>query len=175
MKTRATKAAEVTELKGLLAGTPHVFLATFEKLTVGQDFKLRKTVRNAGGLYKVVKNTLAGIACEGTPAEPILKGLGGMNSIAFTKNDPVALAKALRDFAKETPTFSFKGGVVDGQVFQAKDVEALAAMPPKEEIYAKLLYVIQAPAQQLVTVMNAVGRNLAVVVDQGVKENKFQD
>jgi large subunit ribosomal protein L10 len=173
MKTRATKATEVTELKGLLAGTPHVFLTGFEKLTVGQDYKLRKTVRAAGGSYKVVKNTLAGIACEGTPAEPILKGLGGMNSIAFTKTDPVALAKALRDYAKDVPTFTFKGGVVDGQVFKAKDVEALASMPSKEEIFAKLLYVINAPAQKLVTVINAVGRDIAVVINQGVEKGKF--
>jgi len=173
MKTRATKALEVTELKDLLAGTPHVFLTGFEKLTVDQDYKLRKTVRAAGGLYKVVKNTLAGIASEGTPAESILKGLQGTNSIAFTKSDPVALAKALRNYAKENPAITFKGGVVEGQVFQVKDIESLATMPSKEEIFAKLLYVINAPAQQLVTVMNAVGRDLAVVVDQGVQKGKF--
>ena len=163
----------MTELKGLLADTPHVFLAGFEKLTVGQDYKLRKTVRNAGGLYKVVKNTLAGIACEGTPAEPILKGLQGMNSIAFTKNDPVALAKALRDYAKDNAAFSFKGGVVEGKVFQVKDIESLAAMPSKEQLFSKLLDVINAPAQQLVTVINAVGRDVAVVIDQGVQKGKF--
>jgi large subunit ribosomal protein L10 len=173
MKTRAQKADEVTELKGMLDGTPHVFLTAFSKLTVDQDYKLRKTVRAAGGRYKVIKNTLARIASAGTPSEPILKGLEGMNSIAFTKDDPVALAKALRDYAKENPTFTFRGGVVDSQVFQAKDIEALATMPSKEEIFAKLLYVINAPAQQLVTAINGVGRNLAVVIDQGVKENKF--
>ena len=173
MKTRAQKADEVTQLKGLLDGTPHVFLTAFAKLTVDQDFKLRKSVRAAGGQYKVIKNTLARIASEGTPSEPILKGLEGMNSIAFTKSDPVALAKALRDYAKENPTFTFRGGVVDSQVFAAKDVEALASMPSKEVIFAKLLWVINAPAQQLVTAMNGVGRNMAVVIDQGVKENKF--
>jgi large subunit ribosomal protein L10 len=174
MKTRLQKAGEITELKGLLDGTPHVFLTAFEKLTVDQDFRLRKTVRAAGGHYKVVKNTLAAVASAGTPAEPILKGLQGMNSIAFTKQDPVALAKALRDYAKDVPGVTFKAGVVEGRVFDVKDIESLATMPSKEQIYAKLLYVINAPAQQLVTAINGVGRNLAVVIDQGVKENKFQ-
>jgi len=85
----------------------------------------------------------------------------------------VALAKALTKYAKENPTFTFKAGVVEGRVFEVGQIEALANMPSKEEIFAKLLYVINAPAQQLVTAINGVGRNLAVVIDQGVKENKF--
>ena len=132
-----------------------------------------KTVREAGGRYKVIKNTTAGKASKGTPAEPILQGLAGMNSIAYTGSDPVPLAKALTKYAKDNATFTFKAGVVEGRVFQVSQIEALASMPSKEEIFAKLLYVINAPAQQLVTAINGVGRNLAVVIDQGVKENKF--
>src|SRR5487761_2106703 len=96
-----------------------------------------------------------------------------MCSIAYTSGDPVALAKALTAYAKVNPNFTFKAGMVEGRVVDLSGIQALATMPPKEEIYAKLLYLIQAPAQRLVTVMNGVGRNLAVVVDQGVKENKF--
>jgi large subunit ribosomal protein L10 len=96
-----------------------------------------------------------------------------MCSIAYTSGDPVALAKALTAYAKANPTFTFKAGMVEGRVIDISGISALATLPSKEEIFSKLLYVINAPAQQLVTVMNAVGRNLAVVVDQGVKENKF--
>lgn len=173
MKKRSEKQADVEALKQLLASTPNVFVTGFSKLTVAQDYELRKTVRQAGGLYKVVKNTLAAKAGEGTAAEGVTKDLSGMTSIAYTQADPVQLAKALTKYAKDNPAFTFKAGMVEGRVFNVKDIEALATMPAKEEIYAKLLYLIQAPAQRLVTAINGVGRNLAVVVDQGVKENKF--
>ena len=97
-----------------------------------------------------------------------------MTSLAYTTGDPVALAKALTAYAKTNPAFTFKAGMVEGRAIDIKAINDLASMPPKEEIFAKLLYLINAPAQRLVTAMNAVGRNLAVVVDQGVKENKFQ-
>jgi large subunit ribosomal protein L10 len=103
-----------------------------------------------------------------------MQDLRGMTSIAYTFNDPVALAKALTAYAKTNPQFTFKAGVVEGRVVDVKSIADLAAMPPKEAIYAKLLYLINAQAQRLVTVINGVGRNLAVVVDQGVKESKFQ-
>jgi len=122
----------------------------------------------------VIKNNLAEKASEGTPAEQVLKDLRGMTSMAYTTGDPVALAKALTAYAKANPTFTFKAGMVEGRVIDVKAINDLATMPSKEEIFAKLLFLIQAPAQRLVTAMNAVGRNLAVVVDQGVKGNKFQ-
>ena len=103
----------------------------------------------------------------------MLKDLRGMTSLAYTTDDPVALAKALTAYAKTNPAFTFKAGLVEGRVIDVKAINDLATMPSKEEIFAKLLYLINAPAQRLVTAMNAVGRNLAVVVDQGVKENKF--
>jgi len=173
MKDRKQKQADLDALREILSQTDNVFLTGFEKLTVDQDFTLRKTVREAGGRYKVIKNTIAEKAAAGTNAEPVMSGLAGMTSVAYTKADPVALAKALTKYAKDNPTFTFKAGIVEGRVFNVASIEALASMPSKEEIYAKLLFLIQAPAQRLVTVTNAVGRNLAVVVDQGVKENKF--
>jgi len=121
-----------------------------------------------------VKNTLAELAAKGTKVEGALKDLSGVTSIAYTEGDPVALAKALSKYAKDNPEFTFKAGVVEGRVISIKEIESLATMPSKEEIYSKLLYLLNAPAQRLVTAMNAVGRNLAVVIDQGVKENKFQ-
>src|SRR5579863_4411545 len=174
MKKKEDKKKDIESLRQDLEKSRNLFVTGYEKLKVGQDFELRKTVRGAGGKYRVVKNNLAEIASEGTPSEQVLKGLRGMTSMAYTSGDPVALAKALTAYAKANPSFTFKAGIVEGRAIDVKQITDLASMPSKEEIFAKLLYVINAPAQQLVTAMNAVGRNLAVVVDQGVKENKFQ-
>ncbi len=173
MKNRDDKKKDFEELRKALEKANNVFVTGFEKMTVDQDYNLRKTIRGAGGSYKVVKNNIAEIASDGTPSGQVLKGLRGMTSIALT-DDPVALAKVLTTYAKTNPAFTFKAGLVEGRAIDIKAINELASMPSKDEIFAKLLYVISAPAQQLVTVMNAVGRNLAVVVDQGVKENKFQ-
>src|SRR5207245_8539310 len=145
------------------------------KLTVAQDYELRKTLRSSGAKYRVVKNTLAARAAKGTPAEAALKDLSGVTSIAYTQGDPVALAKAVSKYAKDNPEFTFKAGVVEGRVLSIKEIQALATMPSKEELYSKLLYLLSAPSQRLVTAMNAVGRNLAVVVNQGVQEEKFKE
>jgi large subunit ribosomal protein L10 len=141
---------------------------------VAQDFELRKAVRAAGGKYRVIKNNLAAKASEGTEAAQLLGELKGMSSLAYTPSDPVALAKALTTYAKTNPSFTFKAGMVEGRVVDVRSINELASMPSREEILAKLLFLIQAPAQRLVTVVNALGRDLAVVVDQGVKENKFK-
>ena len=174
MKKKEDKHKDVDALRQDLAKLENLFVTGYEKLRVDQDFELRKVVRNAGGKYRVVKNNLAEKASEGTASEAVLRNLRGMTSLAYTSQDPVALAKALTAYAKVNPSFTFKAGIVEGRVIDVKAINDLAAMPPKEEIFAKLLYLIQAPAQQLVTALNAVGRNLAVVVDQGVQENKFQ-
>jgi len=117
MKKRSAKQTDLDALHQIFERTPHVFLTGFEKLTVAQDFELRKTIRAAGGNYKVIKNTLAGKAGAGTSAEPIVKGLAGMSSIAYTEGDPVALAKALTKYAKDNSSFRFKAGIVEGHVF----------------------------------------------------------
>jgi large subunit ribosomal protein L10 len=173
MKKKSEKQKDMEALREQLAKAQNVFLTGFEKLTVGQDFELRKTIRGAGASYKVIKNRIGEKAAEGIPAGDLLKELKGMCSIAYTSGDPVALAKALTTYAKANPSFTFKAGMVEGRVVDVTGIQALASLPPKEEIYAKLLWLIQAPAQRLVTVINGVGRNLAVVIDQGVKENKF--
>ena len=174
MKKKEDKKKDVDALRQDLGQLKNLFVTGYEKMRVNQDFELRKVVRGVGGKYRVIKNNLAEIASEGTAAEQVLKGLRGMTSVAYTTNDPVALAKALVAYAKTNPSFTFKAGMVEGRAIDIKAINDLAAMPPKEQIFAKLLYLINAPAQQLVTALGAVGRNLAVVVDQGVKENKFQ-
>jgi large subunit ribosomal protein L10 len=174
MKKKEDKKKDIESLRQDLANLKNLFVTGYEKLRVDQDFELRKVIRGAGAKYRVVKNNVAEIAAEGTPAEQVLKDLRGMTSVAYTSNDPVALAKALTAYAKANPTFTFKAGLVEGRAIDIKSIGDLATMPSKEAIFAKLLYVINGPAQQLVTALNAVGRNLAVVVDQGVKENKFK-
>ena len=121
----------------------------------------------------MLKNTLAERAAKGTAVEEAVKSLAGVTSIAYTSGDPVALAKALSKYAKDNPEYTFKAGIVEGRVIAIKDIDALASMPSKEEIYSKLLFLMTAPAQRLVTVMNAVGRDIAVVINQGVEKNKF--
>jgi large subunit ribosomal protein L10 len=173
MKKKEDKKKDLDSLRQDLGDTQNLFVTGYEKLRVNQDFELRKIVRGAGGQYRVVKNNLAEIASEGTAAAQVLKDLRGMTSIAFTTSDPVALAKALTVYAKANPSFTFKAGIVEGRAIDIKAINDLATMPSKEEIFAKLLFLMNAPAQRLVTAMSTVGRNLAVVVDQGVKENKF--
>ena len=173
MKKREDKEKDVESLRKDLARLKNLFVTGYEKLRVDQDFELRKAVRGAGGKYRVIKNNLAEKASEGTDAGQVLKGLRGMTSMAYTMQDPVALAKALTTYARTNPSFTFKAGIVEGRVIDVKAINDLANMPSKEEIFAKLLYLINAPAQRLLTAVNAVGRTLAVVVDQGVKENKF--
>jgi len=173
MKKKEDKKKDIDALRQDLEKSRNLFVTGYEKLKVGQDFELRKTVRGAGGKYRVVKNNLAEIASRGTPSEQVLQGLRGMTSLAYTTNDPVALAKALTAYAKVNPTFTFKAGVVEGRAIDVKSIGDLASMPPKEVIFAKLLYLINAPAQRLAMAINAVGRSLAVVIDQGMKENKF--
>jgi large subunit ribosomal protein L10 len=174
MKKKSEKKKDLDALKAELKKSGNVFLTGYEKLTVSQDFELRKTIRGAGANYKVIKNRIAEKAAEGTPAANLLKDLKGMCSLAYTAGDPVALAKALTAYAKANPSFTFKAGMVEGRVIDVSGINDLSNLPSKEEIYAKLLFLIQAPAQRLVTAINGVGRNLAVVVDQGVKENKFK-
>jgi len=171
--SRQKKAEKVTELAKELESSTSAIIGTFSKLTVHQDFELRKTVRNAGGRYRVLKNKLAARAAQGTKIAAALQGLKGVSSVAYTSGDPVALAKALSTWVADNAEFTFKLGIVDGKVINVEEVKALATMPGKEEIFAKLLFLINSPAQRLVTVLNATGRDLAVVINQGVKENKF--
>jgi large subunit ribosomal protein L10 len=173
--TKAKKTDQVQKLEKDLKNVSSMIVATYNKLTVAQDFELRKAVRGTGAKYRVVKNTLAERAAKGTKVEEALKNLTGVTSIAYTEGDPVALAKALAKYAKDTPEFSFKSGVVDGRVISIKEIESLATLPSKEELYSKLLFLLNSPAQRLATVVNATGRDLAVVIGQGVEKGKFKE
>lgn len=174
MKKKADKEKDIASLRQDFQAARNVFVTGYEKLKVNQDYELRKTVRAAGGKYRVIKNNLAELAAEGTPAAEVVKGLRGMTSLVYTTSDPVALAKALTTYARTNPTFTFKAGMVEGRAIEIGAINDLANMPSREEILSRLLFLINAPASRLAQVINAVGRNLAVVVDQGTKENKFK-
>lgn len=174
MKNRSDKEKDLEALRKEFEKVENLFVASYEKMRVSQDNELRKVIREAGSKYRIVKNNLAELASEGTAAAGVLRGLRGMTSVAYTYDDPVALAKALTAYAKANPVFTFKAGIVQGRVIDVKAINDLATLPSKEEIYAKLMFLINSPAQRLAGTINAVGRGLAVVVDQAVKENKFQ-
>ena len=171
--TRASKTEKVKKLATELEHSTSAIIGTFTGLTASKDFELRKTVRGAGGNYHVVKNKLAARAGEGTKIEQALKGLKGVSAVAYTSGDPVALAKALSTWVKDNAEFTFKLGIVDGKVIDVRQIGELATMPGKEEIFAKLLFLINSPAQRLATVIAATGRDLAVVINQGVEKGKF--
>jgi len=171
--TRAKKTEKVATLASELEHSTSAIIGTFKALTAAKDNDLRKTVREAGGSYHVVKNKLAARASQGTKIEAALQGLKGVSSVAYTSGDPVALAKALAGWVKDNAEFTFKLGIVDGKVISVEEITALATLPGKEELFSKLLFLIQSPAQRLATVINATGRDLAIVINQGVEKGKF--
>jgi len=171
--TRAKKTEIVTALASELEHSTSAIIGTFAKLTASKDYDLRKVIRQAGGSYHVVKNKLAARAAQGTNIEAALQGLKGVSSVAYTSGDPVALAKALSTWVKDNAEFTFKLGIVDGKVISIDEIKALATLPGKEELFSKLLFLIQSPAQRLATVINAAGRDLAVVINQAVEQGKF--
>lgn len=171
--TRATKSENVQKLAAELETSTSAIVGSFTGLTASKDFDLRKAIRGAGGSYHVVKNKLAARAAQGTKVEAALQGLKGVSSVAYTSGDPVALAKALSTWVKDNAEFTFKLGIIDGKVISVDEIGALATMPGKEELFSKLLFLINSPAQRLATVINATGRDLAVVINQAVEKEKF--
>jgi large subunit ribosomal protein L10 len=139
---------------------------------VAQDTQLRRSVQGAGGKYRVVKNTLAEQAGAGTTAESLLKGLSGTNSIAYS-TDPVSLAKVLTKVAKDVPAFKFKAGLVEGRVLSIAEIQQLALLPSKEELIGKIMFMLQSSARRSATAIAGLNRNLAVVMQEAVKAQKF--
>jgi large subunit ribosomal protein L10 len=171
---REEKQNEVEKLKADLLRSGSVFVVNFQKIPVSEDLELRRQLRAAGGRYRVIKNTLAELGAKGTPAEEILKSLAGPTALALSEANPVALAKVLTAYAKANPNFTFRAGLVEGRVISLSEISALALLPSKEELLAKVLYLIASPARSIATTLQAVARNIASVLDQAVKEGKFK-
>jgi large subunit ribosomal protein L10 len=175
MKPKSKKEEELNALKKDLSEAKNIVVSQFKGITVAQDTDLRQKIRATGSKYRVVKNKLARIAAKGTPAESMSNVLEGSTSIAYNNTDPVALAKALTAYAKTNPVFIFKSGMVEGRVVNLADLQAIASLPSKEELIAKVLFLLNAPAQRLAVSINGVARNLAIVVGQAVEQKKFQE
>ncbi len=172
---RDEKQKQAEELRRELAKARSVIASSFEGLTVAQDNELRRKMAQAGAKYKVVKNSLAGRAGSGTAAQAITANLRGTTSLAFTESEPVALAKALIAYAKENPALVFKAGVVEGRVVSLAELAALAALPSREALFSKVLFLFNAPAQRVASTLAGVARNLAFVIQQGIREEKFKE
>lgn len=166
MKTREQKDQNLAALKEEFSNTGHALMVSFQGLSVEKDGELRRALEAAKLNYRVIKNTIGRLAVEDTPLEPLKDHFKGMTALAYSPNDPVGLAKVLSKFAKDNAQLTFKAGVVDGRAISVKDIDALASLPSKEELVSKLMFLLNAPAQRLATVINAVPRNLAVVVKQ---------
>ena len=171
MKTREQKQRDLEALTEQFQAASAGMLIGFNKLTVSKDQELRRQLAEAGARYTVVKNTLARKAAAGTPFEGATEHFKGVTALALAEGDPVELSKAISKFVKDNPdVFTFKAGVVEGRVVALRDVEALATLPSKEVMISKIMFLINAQAQRLATVVSAVPRNLAVVIRQAAEQ-----
>lgn len=167
MKTKKQKQEDLEALTEQFQNAKAAMLVGFQGMTVPKDQELRNQLREAGVSYSVVKNTLARKAAEGTLLEQASDQFKGVTAVALSNEDPVSLSKAIAKFTKANPDiFKFKVGIVEGSVVALKDVEAIASLPSKEELISKIMFLVNAQAQRLAVVTNAVARNLAIVFEQ---------
>jgi large subunit ribosomal protein L10 len=169
--TRATKQEILGGYDEAMASAEHAFIIGFKGITVNQVTELRSRVRKSGGQYIVIKNTLARRAVAGKPLEQVREHFVGPTAVVFSKSDPVGLAKVLTEFAKDAPVIEFKAGLVEGQAIAASQVKEIASLPSRQQLIAKLVFLLQSPIARFVRVLAASGpQRLAIVLDQVAKQ-----
>ena len=173
------KRAVVAELKDQLTNSKGAVLTSYNKLTVAMDTELRRELRAAGVTYHVVKNTMVNLAAKEAGLEELTEHLAGTTALAFSKDDAVAPAKVICDFMKKNKLedagiLTVKAGLVEGKVINDKEVKALANLPSREQLIAKLLGSMNAPIANTVGVLSAIIRNFVYVVD-AVREKKEKE
>ena len=168
------KQKQVEALREQLKDSKTLILSAFAGLKVSQDVELRRKMRSAGASYKVVKNSLLERAAKGTPAEPVAQDLRGTTSVARTEGDPVALAKLIVAYAKEHPAFTFKAGIVEGRAISLESLKQIASIPSREALYAQIAGVVGATLQRTLSAVNALPRQIAFLVQEAEKKQKFQ-
>lgn len=173
--TRGNKEQLVSDYGGGLASAPHAFLVGFQGIKVGQADDLRRRVRECGGSYEVVKNRLALIAVKGQAMEGLSEHFSGPTAVAFSNDDPVALAKALTDFAKDFPVLEFKAGLLNGQAVAGDEIKAIASLPTREELIAKLLYLMKSPISRFVQGLGAIPQQFVSVLSQIAGEKDAEE
>ena len=170
MKNREQKAEAISTFTEGIGQATNAFVLDFKGITVPQVTELRKQVRETGSEYVVLKNTLALIAVKDTPLKSLSHHFSGMTAVAYNATDAVALAKVLTKFAKDVPTVQFKGAMLAGQVVAPTEIQNIANLPSRDELLAKVLYLMQHPMRGLAVVLNGTIRNIAVVLDQIAKQ-----
>jgi large subunit ribosomal protein L10 len=169
--TRAKKSEILEGYEQAMAQAEHAFVVGFRGITVNQVTELRRRIREKGGHYVVVKNSIALRAAAGRPLDQLKEHFSGPTAIAFSVSDPVALAKVLTEFRKDAPLLEFKAGIVEGRPVAANQIDEIAAMPSREQLVTKLLFLMQSPISRFVKVLAAAGpRRLATVLDQIAKQ-----
>ena len=166
---RTEKTEAISELSEGIGKATNAFLIEFKGITVPQVTELRRQIRDSNSDYIVVKNTLAIIALQDSPMFALKEKFTGPTAVAYNSDDAVGLAKALTKFAKDVPAITFKGAMLNGQIVAATEIQSIAALPSRDELISKLLYLMQHPIRGLVTVLSANIRNLAIVLDQIAK------
>jgi large subunit ribosomal protein L10 len=172
VKTRQRKQDDLNALTENLQNASSAMVVSFNKLTSGKDLEFRDKLRSEGAGYQVVKNTIARLAIKGTQFEGATEHLKGVSGLAWTSGDAVVLSKLISKFVKDNKDiYALKAGVIEGKVYNFAQIETIASLPSKEELISKLLFVINAQAQRIATVINAVPRDVAVVIKQIGEKN----
>jgi large subunit ribosomal protein L10 len=172
--TRAKKQELAAGYSEGLASSPHAFLVSFGGISVNQVNDLRQKVREAGGHYAVVKNRVALRVIPGTPFEDLAEHFSGPTAVAYADEAPVAVAKALTEFAKEVPAIEFKAGILNGQAVAGEQIKEIANLPSREELIAKLVFLLQSPVARFVRGLGGIQQQFVSVLEQ-VRQKKEQE